>query len=197
MVRARASRIDTRSVLPDAAISTVLSTDASSTDAAATANHAALVVVILVVAWLIVRQLTARRLDPRSTLAWVLLAVGAAETLAYLTGAHVTARDVALLVVSAAVGGALAVVRARTVRLWRADGRVLRQGTPTTAVLWLVSIGQHLLIDTWSGDRALANVTLLAHFGFALLVQNLVLVARARELGLLVGGPDSPRVPRR
>jgi hypothetical protein len=165
---------------------------------AATARTAELLVGILVVAWVVVRQLRVRRLDPRSTVAWVVLGVGAVLTFTALDDRPVTTRDVALLTLSAAVGGVLAVSRASTVRVWRADdGRVVRQGGVSTAVLWVVSVGQHLLVDGRADDRSLTDASLLAYLGFVLLVQNLVLVARARREGLLVSEPAGPRTPRR
>jgi len=164
---------------------------------AATARTAELLVGILVVVWVVVRQLRVRRLDPRSTVAWVVLGVGAVVTFAAVDDHPVTTKDVALLTVSAAVGGVLAVARASTVRVWRTDGDVVRQGGVPTAVLWVVSIGQHLLIDGRADDRSLTNASLLAYLGFVLLVQNLVLVARARREGLLVSAPAGPRTPRR
>jgi len=164
---------------------------------AATARTAEMIVAALVLVWVVVRQLRVRRLDPRSTVAWVVLGVGAVVTLASLDDRPVTTHDVALLTASAAAGGVLAVARAYTVRVWRTDDGVLRQGDVPTAVLWVVSIGQHLLVDGRVGDRALAHASLLASLGFVLLVQNLVLVARARREGLLVSEPAGPSAPRR
>ncbi|MFC8732138.1 hypothetical protein ACFT5B_06745 [Luteimicrobium sp. NPDC057192] len=164
---------------------------------AATAHAAELLVGVLVVVGVVVRQLRVRRLDPRSTVAWVVLGVGAVVTFAALDDHPVTTRDVALLTVSAAVGGVLAVARAYTVRVWRTDRGVVRQGGVSTAVLWVVSIGQHLLVDGRADDRSLTDASLLAYLGFVLLVQNLVLVARARREGLLVSEPAGPAAPRR
>jgi hypothetical protein len=76
------------------------------------------------------------------------------------------------------------VVRAVTVRIWRQDGRVLRQGTWLTALLWLVSIGSHLAIGAvqHGSAAAAAGAATLAFLGVTLGAQQLVLRARAGAL---------------
>ena len=75
-------------------------------------------------------------------------------------------------------------VRAVTVRVWRQDGRVLRQGTWLTALLWLVSIGSHLAIGAvqHGSAAAAAGAATLAFLGVTLGAQQLMLRARAGAL---------------
>jgi hypothetical protein len=110
--------------------------------------------------------------------------VGSAQ---FLSKNHLDVGDVVLLVLSLAIGCGLAVVRALwTVRLWVQDGRTMRQGNVLTAVLWVVSLGQHLAIDKLILPGA-ASATILVYFGIVLLVQREVLLVRARRSGVLSG----------
>ncbi len=51
--------------------------------------------------------------------------------------------------------------------------------TVLTAALWVVGLGQHLLVDLLAGDHGLGSASLLAYFGLVLLVQRLALLHRA------------------
>jgi hypothetical protein len=83
----------------------------------------------------------------------------------------------------AAITGAL---RAPTVRLWRQDGQVWRQGTWLTVTLWIVSIGAHLgydaLIAHGTGKADIGDATMLLFFAVSLTVQRWMLVARSRRI---------------
>jgi hypothetical protein len=85
----------------------------------------------------------------------------------------------------AAITGAL---RVPTVRLWRQDGQVWRQGTWLTVTLWIVSIGAHLgcdaLIARGTGKADIGDATMLLFFAVSLTVQRWMLVARARRIPL-------------
>ncbi|MFE6686424.1 hypothetical protein ACFVFQ_08075 [Streptomyces sp. NPDC057743] len=146
-----------------------------------TATNLAITAVVLV--WLLSRQLTERPLRERSPVGLVLLVIGAVETGVYVTSSPLSWRDGAVVVASLAVGVLLAAVRAFTVRLSVRGGRVMRQGTALTAALWIVSLGQHFLIDTAVAAQ-LGAVTVLFYFGVVLLAQQLVLVRRAAAAGL-------------
>jgi hypothetical protein len=88
---------------------------------------------------------------------------------------------------------AFAVWRATTVRVWLHDGRLLRQGTAVTIVLWLVAIAIHLggdhLIAPHDADR-LGSVSLLLYLGVSLAVQRFALGERARRLLTAGAWPD-------
>ena len=49
-----------------------------------------------------------------------------------------------IVAASLGIGVLLGALRAATVRLWRRDGQVVRQGSWLTVLLWLVSVGGHL-----------------------------------------------------
>jgi hypothetical protein len=146
-------------------------------------------VTVLVLAFLLSRQLTVRPLRERSVIGLVLVVVGLVEV-AQFAGAHpMGAGDIALLVLSLAIGCALAVVRALwTIRLWVQDGRTMRQGNALTALLWVVSLGQHLAVDKVVLAGA-GTATILLYFGVVLVVQREVLVLRARRTGVLSDAP--------
>jgi hypothetical protein len=141
----------------------------------------AITVVVLVL--LLTLQLSARPLRDKPTIGVILAVVGLAESAQFFTAHHPGAGDIALMVLSLAVGAALAAVRALfTVRIWSQDGRLMRQGNALTALLWVVSIGQHLLIDRLVMPGA-GTVTILFYFGVVLIVQRAVLLARAQRMG--------------
>lgn len=150
-------------------------------DNAAVAN---LAVTVLVLAWLLTRQLTERPLKEKSRLGLVLIVIGAVETLSFVRDHPLSGHDGLMLVLSLAIGLVLAAARAFTVRLRGTGGRLTRQGTWATAVLWIVSIGLHYLIDT-TVDGGLGSVTILLYFGIVLLAQRQILLARARGTGAL------------
>lgn len=140
-----------------------------------------IVITLGVLAWVISRQLSVRPLKERSRIGWVLLAIGVVETVQFAGSHSVDGTDLALLALSAAIGCVLALGRAFTVRLWSEGDTVLRQGTVATAVLWLVGLGQHLLVETVVHAPGLAEASLLGYFGLVLLVQRAVLLDRARH----------------
>ena len=100
---------------------------------------------------------------------------------------------IALLVVSIVVAAGFSIVRATTVRVWLHDGRLLRQGTAMTIVLWLVAIAIHLggdhLIAPHDADR-IGSVSLLLYLGVSLAVQRFALGERARRLLTAGAWPD-------
>ena len=146
-----------------------------------------IVIAVLVLAFLLSRQLAVRPLRERSMVGLVLVVAGLVEAAQFLTAHHPGAGDVALLVLSLAIGCALAAVRALwTIRLWVQNGRTLRQGTALTALLWVVSLGQHLAVDKVVLAGA-GSATVLLYLGVVLVVQQEVLVVRARRSGVLTG----------
>ncbi|MBO0801589.1 MAG: hypothetical protein J2P25_00725 [Nocardiopsaceae bacterium] len=140
-------------------------------------SSASLVVTVVVLAFILFRQLRARPVTSRMLIPVVLIVVGLGNELSYsqrhpLSGAALAALA-GLLVLDA---GALGALRAWTVRLWREDGQVLRQGTWLTVALWLVGLGIHVAVDQVAG---LGSSSLLLYLGITYLVQRLVLLPRA------------------
>lgn len=138
----------------------------------------------VVLAWLLVRQLSVRPLKERSHLALILVVGGLIGAAEFFGNHRPGPAEVVLPLLSLVVGIGLAAVRAYTMRLWRQDGEVLRQGTWVTAVLWLVSIGQHLLVDRLVLAGA-GSATLLLYFGVVLGAQRQVLLLRAQKAALV------------
>ena len=122
----------------------------------------------------------------RGEIALVLLAVGAIELASFAQHRHFGAASVAILCASFAVGGALGVARGFAVRLWSENGRLYRQGTAITVVLWLVGVGLPLagerLIERAGGPAGAGQATLLLYLALAVTVQTLVLRRRVRAL---------------
>ena len=112
-----------------------------------------LVIGLAAFAFLLYRQVQRRPIGGRGRgtvrrgeIALVLLAVGAIELASFAQHRHFGAASVAILCASFAVGGALGVARGFTVRLWSENGRLYRQGTAITVVLWLVGVGLYLAL---------------------------------------------------
>jgi hypothetical protein len=85
--------------------------------------------------------------------------------------------------VIAAVGAA---IRVPTFRLWWQDGQYWRKGTAVTVVLWLVSLGAHLLYEGLiARDSALSGLgaaTTVLYFGVSLGIQRLLFAARTLRI---------------
>jgi FtsH-binding integral membrane protein len=143
-----------------------------------------LVVTLAVLAWLLTRQLTERPLKEKSRIGLVLIVVGAIETVSFAGSHSLSAHDALLLVASLVVGIVLAALRAFTVRLRTDGGQITRRGTWLTAVLWIVGIGLHYLMDA-GVSSGFGSVTVLLYFGVVLLAQRQILLARARGAGVL------------
>lgn len=116
-----------------------------------------------------------------------LVGIGAVEVATYAGPHPPGAVTVATIVASLVVAVVLGAARASTVRLWVDDGRVLRQGTAVTIVLWLVSLGLHLLSDEELAARGhdaaqLGQLSVLLYLGITLGVQGLLVRRRARTL---------------
>ena len=139
---------------------------------------------LLVLAWIIYGQLRRKPLGGKTRLGLILAVIGLVETWNFLQHTHVAGRDVALAALSIAIGLGLAVVRARTVRIWADQGNVWQQGTWVTGLLWVVGLGQHLLLDTLVAP-GLGSVSLLLYFGVIIYAQRLVVLGRARARGLV------------
>jgi len=88
-----------------------------------------------------------------------------------------------MLVASLVAAGAFGAIRGYTIRLWREDGVLYRQGNALTVVLWLVAIGVHfgadVLIDHSGSATGLATTALLLYIAVTFGVQRLVVRSRA------------------
>jgi len=104
------------------------------------------------------------------------------------TGGHsLGVATAAWIVGSLIIGGALGVVRALTVRIWRVeDGSALRRGTVATALLWIVALGAHLAmeigIDRSTSIAGLGASTLLLYLAVTLGSQREVIRWRTARL---------------
>jgi len=143
---------------------------------------------VLVVGWLIARQLRTRQVgDTGPRLMLVLAVIGLVDTVHAAHGHHVHAAGVVLVVAGLLMGAALGAWRATTVRLWRdANGVAWRRGTVATGVLWVVSLGSHLLLDVAvdhvSGVSGFGTAGILLYLAVTLGVQREVLRWRAGQL---------------
>ncbi|MHB1583919.1 MAG: hypothetical protein ACYCU7_04700 [Acidimicrobiales bacterium] len=149
----------------------------------------ALVVDALILAWFLYRQRKVRRVPARLGLRIPLLlaAIGVVEVADFSRQYPLRPAVVGILVLTLAVAAVgLGAVRALTVRLWAADGIVLRQGTWLTIALWLVSLGTHLAAAAWigalKGPGGLPSASLLLFLGLTYGVQRAVVHRRALRL---------------
>ena len=103
----------------------------------------------------------------------------------------------------AAVAGSLilaavfGVARALTVRVWRQNGQLMRQGTWLTAVLWILSVAAHHGYDalvaghlTGKNGSSVGNATILLYLVISLTVQQFVLLHPGGAAGRRGRGPD-------
>ena len=145
-----------------------------------------LVIGLAVLALVLSRQLMVRRLTESYRLSVILGVIGVVQFVAFLNGhsGNVGRIGVAVLgsLVLAAVFG---VARALTVRVWRQDSQLMRQGTWLTAVLWIVAVAAHYGYDdlvaghiTGKNGTSVGNATVLLYLVISLTVQQFVLRTR-------------------
>jgi hypothetical protein len=149
-------------------------------------NVTEIVIGIAVVLLLLARQVQKRSVkeDSRPLIFLILAVVGLAEAAQFLKSHSVGSEAILLTVGSLVLAAVFGVIRAFTVRLWREDGKLYRQGTVLTIVLWLVSIGIHFGGDTLidSSAKGLSSSTLLLYLAMTLGVQQIVVRYRATQL---------------
>lgn len=142
----------------------------------------------LVLVIILFRQVQKRsvREDSRPVLLLVLLVIGVAELVQFIQGHPVNTTGIAMLSASLVAAGVFGAIRAYTVRLWRENGTLYRQGNWLTVVLWLVAIGVHfgadVLIDHSGSARGLASVALTLYLAVSFGVQRFVVQARAATM---------------
>ena len=143
---------------------------------------------VLVIALVLIRQ-TRIRPVPRLLqvrLPIILGVIGLFELFGY-TGDHHVSSDDSLWLVATLLGGAvlLGALRALTVKVWTSHNWVVRQGTPLTMVLWVVSLAIHFVADAGGGHAGAAQLeesSLLLYLGLTLGVQAYVIHRRAGPL---------------
>jgi hypothetical protein len=149
-------------------------------------NVTEIVIGIAVVILLLARQVQKRsvREDSRPLIFLALAVVGLLEAGQYIKAHPVNSEAILLTVASLVLAAVFGVIRAYTVRLWREEGQLFRQGNVLTIVLWIVAIGIHLggdlLID--SSAKGLSTTTLLLYLAVTLGVQQMVVRYRAGQL---------------
>jgi uncharacterized membrane protein len=148
-----------------------------------------IVIGVAVVGLLLARQLQVRPVREQSSLriALILGVIGIAELINAAHGHSLRATAVAWLALMVIVGAALGAVRAFTVKLWRLDnGMSMRQGSVVTAILWVISLGAHLAmesrIDAASKIAGFGASSLLLYLAVTYGVQREVVRWRATAL---------------
>lgn len=140
---------------------------------------------IVVVAWILWRQTQKRpvREDRKPTVLLILLVLGVLQLSSFFKSASSTALVIGLLVGNLVLAAGFGVVRGYTVRLWRQDGQLFRQGTWLTIVLWLAGIGVHIGLDALidSSAKGLGSASILLYLAVSLGTQRLVVQSRANH----------------
>ncbi len=152
-------------------------------------NYAVNIVIgLAVLAWLLARQIQARlvREDRKPTVLLILLVLGVVQVSTFFTSAPSNSGVVLLLAASLVLAGIFGVVRGYTVRLWRAEGQLWRQGTWLTITLWLVAIGSHVGLDFLLEDagaaKGLSGASILLYLAVSLGAQRLIVQSRANNV---------------
>jgi hypothetical protein len=153
-----------------------------------TNNVFSIVIGAAVLLLLLTRQVQKRTVkeDSRPTLFLILTVIGVIDLVQFL-GAHpANGTAIGMIVASLVLAAGFGALRAYTVRLWREDGVLYRQGTVVTLLLWLVAIGVHfgadVLIDGTGSAKGLSSAALLLYIAVSLGVQRFVVGSRARTV---------------
>ena len=152
-------------------------------------NFANIAIGLVVLLWVLSKQVQKRpvREDRKPTILLVLLVLGVIQLADFFKGGpSATATVILLLVASFVLAAGFGVVRAYTVRLWRADGQLWRQGTWVTVVLWILAIGIHLgldyAIDGSGAAKGLSGASIMLYLAVSLGAQRLVVQSRANHV---------------
>jgi hypothetical protein len=151
--------------------------------------------------WVLLRQVAVRpvRRVIRLGLPVVIGVIGLFELTSYSNSHHDIASSAWVWVLGTLLVGAigLGIVRGLTVKIWTAGNWVLRQGTPVTMALWLVSLAVHFAGDVFASHAhdgtGLESASFLLYLGLTLGVQTAVVHRRAQplwsQLGPQAGNP--------
>jgi hypothetical protein len=138
---------------------------------------------IVVLGLLIWRQLVARPVREGFRAPLILGIIGVVELASFLNGKHVNDTLMAGLVGSLVLAAVFGAARAMVTKVWIQDGQAWRRGGWLAAVLWVLALAAHLGYDQLVYSRsALGDVTILLYLAVSLLVQGLILQARAQRL---------------
>ncbi|MFC0042148.1 DUF1453 domain-containing protein [Actinomadura rayongensis] len=146
---------------------------------------AEIVLVVIALGYVLSRQLTARPLEEKSSFRVPLILAAVGLFSGGLVDRDHIAVSVVLLVAGVVVALGSGVVRALTVRVWRdQDGVLWRGGTPWTLAAWVGSVLLRvgLVVVGHLTGAASEGSGLLLFLGLTLLVQNALVVYRARTL---------------
>lgn len=147
-----------------------------------------IVIGVLVLGLILFRQIQKRSVkeDSRPVLLLVLLVIGLVELVQFIQAHPVNGTGIAMLLASLVAAGIFGAIRAYTVRLWRENGTLYRQGNALTVLLWLIAIGVHfgadVLIDHSGSAKGLATTALTLYIAVSFGVQRIVVQARAAAM---------------
>jgi hypothetical protein len=149
-------------------------------------NVTEIVVGVAVLIYVLARQVQKRTVkqDSRPLIFLILAGVGVVEAGQFVKAHPVGSEAILLTVASLVIAAVFGVIRAFTVRLWRDNGQLFRQGNVLTIVLWVVAIAIHIGGDTLidSSAKGLSTSTLLLYLAVSLGVQQVVVRYRATQL---------------
>jgi hypothetical protein len=151
-------------------------------------NLTSIGIAVLILVFVLARQVQKRsvREDSRPVVLLVLLVIGVVELVQFVDRHPVNGTGVAMLVASLVAAAGFGAIRAYTVRLWREDGVLYRQGGVLTVLLWLVAIGVHfgadLLIDHSGSAKGLSSAALLLYIAVSFGVQRVIVRSRATAM---------------
>lgn len=136
----------------------------------------------VVIVWVLYRQLVSRPVKENVTLYVIVIGIGLFETYnavianqLQLTGRTLGILAISLIVFTVGSG----VLRASTCRVWIENGVKMRKGSALTFVLWIITIGGHIYLDTLIKG---GGTTKLLSLGLSLFVQQIIVIQRANRL---------------
>lgn len=157
-------------------------------------NALTIVLVAGLVIWTIAGRMLGRPLRQRRL--FLIPAILAVVGLTQLSGVHLTAMDLALLVVQIVVGLGIGALRGLTIHLYERDGFLWMRYRWTTLALWVLSIAVRLAF-AFGGHMVGADdgnsQVLMIGFGVSLLGEGLIVAWRANGLGIPFAPDDRSR----
>jgi len=150
-----------------------------------------LVIGIVVLGLVIYRQVIPRQVKSSMRIPAVLGIIGVVQTYQFLHGEHVDAVIIAELAGSLILAAVFGLARAATVRLSFRQGQWWSHGSWLTAILWVLSLGAHLLFDALvsgkHGHASLGEATILLYLAVTYAVQRLAVQARCQRMAFHSG----------
>jgi hypothetical protein len=153
-----------------------------------------LLVGIVVLGLVVYRQIIARPLNGNFRLPLLLGVIGVVELVSFLKGKHVTGTLEAGLAGSLVLAAVFGAARALVTRVWVQDGQPWRKGGWPAGLLWVVAVAAHLGYDQFVYKNAsLGSITILLYLAVSLVVQGVILQAKALRLPNGGGGFNRSR----